>query len=168
MSEPDLNAIRAAAEGVDPEDWYAATDKEFGSMSRQDASYIATMDPQTTLALLDRLDAAETRTERYRTSVAHLAARAENAEQELAAIAENRVPCRKCGVAHVQQEPRCGYSGSWADPNDGHPYDRLSPRQAARAFLASPTRGKDERHAVLAHGRSRPVVLLRRTHRSHD
>ena len=39
------------------------------------------------------------------------------------------LPCRKCGKPH-QQRIAHGGGRTWADPNDGHAYDRYNPETA--------------------------------------
>lgn len=97
-----LNTIRSAAEGATPGPWkhdgsgaiYTEAPESLGDFivsdaEGADATYIATMDPQTTLALLDRLDLAESAIGSARGMLVILQdekgaaeARAENAEQE--------------------------------------------------------------------------------------
>jgi hypothetical protein len=63
----------------------------------------------------------------------------------ITAIAENRLPCRQCGKVHEthpvtvkrQTSDIRDYTyESWADPDDGHSYFRMSPAQYASEYLS--------------------------------
>lgn len=49
-------------------------------------------------------------------------------------IAEKTTPCRECVKVHVKRTDERGFQ-TWADPDDGHSYQPMSPHEFARSII---------------------------------
>jgi hypothetical protein len=61
----------------------------------------------------------------------------------LVLIANDRLPCEKCGKPHDYRPEGGGVRWTWAHPDDGHQYRPITPQQFARDTLASTSESDD-------------------------